>query len=119
MTSILYSLTSWDAPAAARRLKNPVAASESALEAGRASYSEHCKSCHGENGNGKGERAAELSVMPTDFTDAREMNRLTDGELFWKITRGRRPMPAFEDKLNETQRWQLVDYIRTFASRSR
>ena len=24
-------------------------------------------------------------------------------------------MPAFEDKLTEQERWQLVDYIRTFA----
>ena len=24
-------------------------------------------------------------------------------------------MPAFEDKLSDQERWQLVDYIRTFA----
>ena len=46
------------------------------------------------------------------------MSRRTDGELFWQITRGRLPMPAFEDKLTDQERWQLVDYIRTFASKS-
>jgi mono/diheme cytochrome c family protein len=26
-------------------------------------------------------------------------------------------MPAFDDKLTDHQRWQLVDYIRTFAAK--
>ena len=39
----------------------------------------------------------------------------TDGELFWKISEGHRPMPAFKKKLSEQERWQLVDYIRTFS----
>ncbi len=118
IAAILYSLTAWNAPAAARRLKNPVPATESAVDEGMLAYSKHCKSCHGENGDGKGERAAELSVKPMDFTNARQMSQLADGELFWKITRGHRPMPAFEDKLTDTQRWQVVDYIRTFARQS-
>jgi len=40
---------------------------------------------------------------------------MTDGELFWKITAGRKPMPSFETKLSEDERWMLVDYIRTFS----
>jgi mono/diheme cytochrome c family protein len=79
-------------------------------------YSKNCKSCHGDNGDGKGDRAPELSVMPSDFTNAAEISRVSDGELFWKITHGHRPMPAFEDRLNDTERWQVVDYIRTFAN---
>ena len=43
------------------------------------------------------------------------MTRMTDGELFWKISEGHRPMPAFKNKLSEEERWQLVDYIRTFS----
>jgi mono/diheme cytochrome c family protein len=43
------------------------------------------------------------------------MSKLTDGELFWKISEGHRPMPAFQGKLSEEERWQLVDYIRTFS----
>jgi mono/diheme cytochrome c family protein len=118
VAAIFYSLTAWNAPRAARRLLNPVPATESAVQDGMFNYQKHCKSCHGENGDGKGDRASELSVMPTNFTNAREMSRLTDGELFWKITHGHRPMPAFESKLTETERWQVVDYIRTFAKQS-
>jgi mono/diheme cytochrome c family protein len=115
VAAVLYSLTEWNAPASARRLQNPLPANPSAVHEGMFLYQKHCKSCHGEDGDGNGNRASELSVMPTNFTNAPEMNRLTDGELFWKITHGHRPMPAFEDKLNETERWQVVDYIRAFA----
>jgi mono/diheme cytochrome c family protein len=108
----------WRATAAAKRLKNPVPSTANAVATGRQAYGEHCRSCHGERGDGRGEKAAELSVAPGDFTDARAMRRRTDGELFWQITRGRLPMPAFEDKLSDLERWQLVDYIRTFADSS-
>ncbi|HKS68750.1 MAG TPA: cytochrome c [Candidatus Acidoferrales bacterium] len=112
------SLAGWSAPSSARKMKNPVPATESAIDDGMFNYSKHCKSCHGENGDGNGDRAHELSVMPSDFTDAREMSRATDGELFWKITNGHRPMPAFQNKLTDTERWEVVDYIRTFAKKS-
>jgi mono/diheme cytochrome c family protein len=108
----------WRATEAAKKLRNPVPATADAIAAGKQAYGEHCRSCHGEKGDGRGEKAAELSVAPGDFTDTREMRRRTDGEIFWQITRGRLPMPAFEDKLSDLERWQLVDYIRTFADQS-
>jgi mono/diheme cytochrome c family protein len=118
VAAILYSLTEWSVPAAARRLENPLPPTGAAIAAGKALYHTHCESCHGAEGDGSGDRAPELSVMPTDFTDVREMQRATDGELFWKITHGHRPMPAFRSKLSETERWQVVNYIRTFAQQS-
>jgi len=36
--------------------------------------------------------------------------------IFWEVTKGRRPMPAFADKLSDQERWQVVDFIRTFAA---
>lgn len=115
--AVVYSLTQWNVPAVAKKMQNPVPASESNVDNGMFTYSQRCKSCHGENGDGKGDRAGELSVTPTDFTNAAAMNRLTDGELFWKITHGHRPMPAFGEKLTDVERWQVVDYIRTFSQR--
>ena len=82
---------------------------------GMSIYREKCAKCHGDSGDGKGEKAGELSVAPTDFTSGAQMKGATDGELFWKISQGHRPMPAYKTKLSEEERWKLVDYIRTFA----
>ena len=38
--------------------------------------------------------------------------KITDGELFWKITERRKPMPAFSKKLTPTERWSIVKYVR-------
>jgi mono/diheme cytochrome c family protein len=50
-----------------------------------------------------------------DFTDAKRMSEATDGELFYKISEGKKPMPVFKNKLTEDQRWELVLLIRSFA----
>ena len=112
---VVYSLSDWTAPEQARQLRNPFPSTPQTIGMGMSTYADHCESCHGEDGNGKGKRAEKLSVAPTDFTDAHAMTRMTDGELFWKISEGHRPMPAFKGKLSEEERWQLVDYIRTFS----
>jgi mono/diheme cytochrome c family protein len=111
-----HAVTAWSTRAAARKLNNPVPPSAEVVAAGMQTYRQHCQKCHGENGDGKGAKAAELSVAPGDFTQVAKMRDLTDGELFWEITKGRRPMPAFADKLSDQERWQVVDFIRTFAA---
>jgi mono/diheme cytochrome c family protein len=111
--AIVLSVGSWNIPSEAKRMQNPVPATSEAINDGMYNYMQRCQSCHGADGNGKSGRAEELSVKPSDLTDATEMSRRTDGELFYQITHGRSPMPAFQSKLTDTERWQLVDYIRT------
>lgn len=115
---MVYAAIQWNNQAKARNLENPVPATPAAIAAGSEIYQQHCQSCHGANGDGKGEKAPELSTAPGDFTDAAKMSGLKDGELYWEITKGRHPMPAFEKKLTEQERWEAVDYIRTFAAKS-
>jgi mono/diheme cytochrome c family protein len=100
---------------AAHNMANPFPATPSALAAAKSNYDSHCASCHGSTGNGKGDKAQGLWSAPTDFRNAAQMGRSTDGDLYWVTTRGNWPMPAFEKQLTELQRWQLVDYVRTFA----
>ncbi len=106
----------WPVPEEAKKLKNLVPPSEAALEAAQAIYVEKCLQCHGDTGNGQGPQAMMYDVKPANFTDAHMMREMTDGEIFWKMSEGRAPMPAFKKQLTEEQRWQLVHYIRTFAS---
>jgi len=113
--TVVYSLSDWTAPDKARQMQNPFPPTPKAVGLGMSTYTDRCQNCHGEDGNGKGERAEKLSVAPSDFTDAHAMGLLTDGELFWKISEGHRPMPGFKGKLTEEERWQVVDYIRTFS----
>jgi mono/diheme cytochrome c family protein len=105
----------WVATEAVKKAKNPLAVDAAVLAAGKRVYQDKCLNCHGENGDGRGPQAWMYSVQPSDFTDAKKMGRATDGELFWKIAKGRRPMPSFQGKLSEREVWELVAYIRTFA----
>lgn len=103
---------------AAHNTRNPIAATPEVLAAARTHYDSHCASCHGSSGDGKGDKADGLWSKPTDFRDAVQMNRRTDGDLYWVITTGSWPMPAFGSQLTDTQCWELVDYIRTFAGQN-
>jgi mono/diheme cytochrome c family protein len=113
--TFLYSLSGWSTPARVKNLKNPFPVTPETLAAARNDFGAHCQSCHGVNGDGKGERAERLSIAPADFGDAHAMGLRTDGELFWIITEGHKPMPAFRGTMTDEQRWHLVDYVRTFA----
>ena len=52
---------------------------------------------------------------PADWTSAK-LAKETDGELFWKISNGRGPMPPWKH-LPDQERWELVNYIRTLQKK--
>ena len=107
--------TNWPVPEAAKKMKNPVATSPAVLKAAGAIYVDKCAQCHGDTGKGDGPEAMMYSVKPANFSDVHMMGEMTDGEIFWKMSEGREPMPAFKKQLTEEQRWQLVHYVRAFA----
>jgi mono/diheme cytochrome c family protein len=113
--TILYTLSGWSAPARARNLKNPFPSTPETLANAHHDYVSHCQSCHGSSGDGKGDRADKLSIAPADFRDAHALKLSTEGEMFWIITEGHKPMPAFRGTMTDEQRWHLVDFVRTFA----
>jgi len=110
-----YENKPWKVPEEAKLRPNPIQSSMSDLAAGRAIYMDKCTQCHGQTGKGDGPDAASYYPSPTSLVDAQHMNGVTDGEVFYQISEGRKPMPAFKRKLTEEQRWQLVLYVRTFA----
>ena len=105
----------WVVPEEVKKMKNPVAPSESTLKAARGIYIDECAQCHGERGKGDGPQAAMHSPAPSNLTDAQHMNTVTDGELFYQISEGRKPMPSFKRRLTVDQRWGLVLFVRTFS----
>ena len=121
--AIVYSAVnkapwSWPVPEEAKQLKNPLQPTAPALKSARELYLDKCAHCHGDTGKGDGRDASRYDPAPTDFTDAKRMNGATDGELFYKISEGKKPMPVFKTKLSEDQRWELVLFIRSFAQSS-
>jgi mono/diheme cytochrome c family protein len=106
----------WSAPATETQKKNPVATSESALAAGRKLYSKTCAMCHGKTGDADGPAVIELNIRPAKLSDPKLANE-SDGSLFWKITTGKKPMPTYGKRLSETDRWNLINYIRTLPKR--
>ena len=105
----------WRAPEAAKKVKNPVPATAASLAAGKAVYTGNCERCHGDAGKGDGSDANLYDPGPADLSDVKLMQGMTDGELFYKITEGRGPMPSFKKDLNDQKRWQAVIYLRTFS----
>jgi mono/diheme cytochrome c family protein len=105
--------TKWVAPSSAKTIKGPLKMEANDVKAGEALFTQTCVICHGIKGEGNGMAGAALIPKPANLT-LNSVQSQTDGELFWKITNGNPPMSAYKDILTETQRWQLVAYLRTF-----
>ena len=71
---IVYSMSDWSVPEKVKSLKNPVPAGNESIAAGMSIYKDRCANCHGERGDGRGEKAEQLSIAPSDFTDAERCN---------------------------------------------
>jgi len=106
----------WVAPAEAKSKVNPLAGNNSGIADAKKLYLSTCAPCHGDKGKGDGAAAASLNPKPADHT-SKALQAETDGELFWKITEGRKAMPGWKSSLTEQQRWSLVNYIRTLAKK--
>lgn len=102
-----------NAPASAKKLKNPLKADEATIAAGRTLFNKNCASCHGEDGKSKTDIAAAMKKKPTDLT-AKEMSGITDGEIYWVVTNGvaKSGMPAFKAKAGTPDRWKLTLYVK-------
>ena len=105
----------WVVPEEYKNLKNPLLASQSNLNAARDIYFDKCVQCHGERGQGDGPQARSHYPLPADLTDPKLLRNVPDGEVFYQISQGRRPMPSFKDRLTQDQRWQLVLLVRSFS----
>ena len=110
--------STWTAPPAANQKTNSVTADVTNNLAGKNLYVKECSSCHGKYGKGDGPAASVLGKPVGDLSSAKSQDQ-TDGSYFWKIQTGKTPMPTFQKRLNETQIWQLVNYMRTLKATSK
>lgn len=104
------------ADAYARSLPNPVPADAASLARGKETYDTICALCHGISGRGDGPSGATLRPKPADFRVHMAAGH-TDQDLFNWVSNGvdGTAMPVFKDQLSEQQRWDAINYIRSFA----
>ena len=105
-TFLLFSATS---------LAQKVEPTPENISKGEAIYKKHCQTCHGTTGLGDGPAGQRMNPKPSNFQDKEKMAAETDEAILKQITKGKGPMPAFERKLKENERWMVLHYIRTFA----
>jgi mono/diheme cytochrome c family protein len=78
----------------------------------RGLFVENCAKCHGEDGRAKTFRGKLAGAQ--DFTDAKWRTDTSNDDIVHAIKNGHDKMPAFEDKLSETEIAALADYVKTF-----
>jgi mono/diheme cytochrome c family protein len=108
----------WVVPPEYRNLKNPLTPSEANLKAAGQIYFDECAQCHGDRGKGDGPEARSHYPLPADLTDPKLLATVTDGEIFYQISEGRRPMPSFKNRLTQNERWHLVLLVRSFSQQA-
>jgi mono/diheme cytochrome c family protein len=97
--------------------KNPVAPTPEGLAEVRKLFGYNCAMCHGKAGDGKGDLAADMKLAIRDWREASSLEKMTDGELFWVISKGKGKMPGEGDRSPEKQRWNLVNLVRSIGKK--
>lgn len=104
------------APVWARLASDPLPTTPERVAAGKATYQAKCSICHGPRGRGDGPAALTMVPRPLDLTVHVPLH--ADGEILHFVSEGigGTQMPAWKEQLTETERWQLVRYLRELAA---
>jgi thiosulfate dehydrogenase len=93
--------------------QSPVPADERNFLAGAGVYKQNCASCHGLPGKPATDYATTMFPEPTQLFRGKGVTDDPASESYWKAQNGIRlsGMPAFKDKLTDTQLWQVSQLV--------
>jgi mono/diheme cytochrome c family protein len=74
----------------------------------------NCVICHGGDASGNTALGKKFKVRDLKSPD---VQKATDAELFDVISKGKKPMPGFADRLKDEQIRQIIAYIRDLAKK--
>jgi mono/diheme cytochrome c family protein len=95
--------------------ENPIEADEASIARGSELFMLHCRMCHGQTAEGNGPIAPFLANRPANLTSPVVQSK-SDGSIFLTITNGvEGKMPPLNENLIVSERWDLVNYLRTLA----
>ncbi|NJL95887.1 MAG: c-type cytochrome [Anaerolineae bacterium] len=86
---------------------NPILADQASLEQGQALYARECLACHGPQG------AAPAAEVPPLVP---ALAQQADEDLYRWLARGFLGRHPYGQDLTETERWHLINYLRTFET---
>jgi len=91
----------------------PVQANEQNFLAGADVYKQNCAYCHGLPGKPPTDYATSMFPKPTQLFRGKGVTDDPPAESYWKAQNGIRlsGMPAFKDKLTDTQLWQVSQLV--------
>jgi mono/diheme cytochrome c family protein len=94
--------------------ENPMPADEASLARGKELFTINCQMCHGATGQGNGQIAPFLiNFKPANLTSDVVQSK-SDGSIFLTISNGLEGrMPALNENLTVSERWDVVNYVRT------
>lgn len=104
-------------PAEAAAKVNPVKSTSEGLAEARKVFGYDCEMCHGAKGDGKGEVVESMKLTMHDWHDPATLANMTDGEIFYIITKGKGKMMAEGERVPEKLRWNLVNLVRAMAAK--
>ena len=95
-------------------LTSPVVNDPGAVIRGGQTYASYCLACHGSTGEGVNIANSVHSHGASAGLLGAPAKRGTDGDLYWRITKGvaGTEMPAYDHALTDAERWDLVAYVR-------
>jgi mono/diheme cytochrome c family protein len=103
----------WEIPEKYKTMENPHKDDVALLKVGKILYTKHCRSCHGNLGEGDGPKAASMKTAIESFKSPK-FQAQSDGVIYFQSIIGRDEMPNYESKIpDEEDRWAVVNYIRS------
>jgi high-affinity iron transporter len=96
--------------------RNPLAG-DAVVAAGAELFRVNCASCHGDHADGHGPASVGLVPPPADFRGGTVLAQHSDAYLYYRLSLGKpgTAMPSFHGVLDETERWQVIAYLRSLA----
>jgi mono/diheme cytochrome c family protein len=89
---------------------NPLTYTKENLNIGQRKFHIYCSPCHDYQGTGISRLNGQFPNPPTLHSD--RVKNWPDGHIYHVITVGQNIMPSYAKQINETERWQIVLYVR-------
>ncbi len=98
---------------------SPFPITEKSLSVGKELYAINCAICHGDKGDGAGylvrDDGGKYPVQPANFL-LDEFVNASNGRFYHAIIYGKNLMGGYSDKLNFSERWDVIQYIRSLQA---